>query len=92
MFVAYETLQCLVQRGHDNKDKEVQSRVRQLISSCAVCQKTRLGQPGFVPTIRTTAIEQPFAHYEWDTIVASTTLRPAWSPGCDSVMLRDGSV
>ena len=24
--------------------------------------------------------------------VASATLRPAWSPGCDSVMLRDGSV
>ena len=61
-----ETLRRLVHKGHVSK--EVRERVTQLISACAVCQKTRLGQTGFVPTIRTTAIEEPFSHYEWDTM------------------------
>lgn len=61
-----ETLRRLVQKKH--VAAEVRQRVQDQVSLCAVCQKRRLGQPGFVPTIRTTAIRQPFTHFEWDTM------------------------
>ena len=60
------TIQNMVRLGRAAKD--IRARVTDLVRSCAVCQKTRLGKHGFVPTIRTTAVMEPFTHIEWDTM------------------------
>jgi transposase InsO family protein len=43
-------------------------QVQDLVASCAVCQKVRLGQGSVIAAVRTTAVQQPFQHIMWDTI------------------------
>lgn len=42
--------------------------VGEAISSCAVCQKIRLGQGSVIAAVRTTTVQQPFQHLMWDTV------------------------
>ena len=46
----------------------LRAQVQTLMTSCAVCQKIRMGQGSVVAAIKTTAVEQPFTHLMWDTI------------------------
>lgn len=59
-----ETMRRMVALGQQAKD--IRPRVVELVRSCAICQMTRTGNQGFVPTVRTTAVDEPFAHLEWD--------------------------
>lgn len=46
----------------------MRDQVKDRIASCAICQKVRLGQGNIVAAVKTTAVDEPFAHLMWDTI------------------------
>lgn len=60
------TLRRLAEQGHTTHG--LRTRVSDLVSGCAVCQKVRLGQGNVIAAVRTTAVQQPFQHLMWDTL------------------------
>lgn len=61
------TLELLDQQGFETTPT-LRKRVAEFISSCSICQKTRLRQLPVAASLHTTAVEQPFTNISVDTV------------------------